>query len=309
MASVLEGPRRELRRIWHAGRPEWVMPSADGGELVLGNGNTVPEGTAVHLPPCDPTKIICVHLNYQSRKLELHGTAVTPTYFQKPTSALNSHGGLVHLPADCKYLNYEGELAAIVGRPMRGVGPDEVWEHLAGFSPANDLGVQDFRDTDIGSMLRVKGQDGMCPIGPAVVSGVDIRESRIRTYRNGELVQDGAVSEMLFSIPYLFADLSRHITFMPGDILLTGTPANSRPLELGDSVEVEVTGIGRLCNTVAQSPARHHRIGHQPTDSDEVRRIALGGPLPFPIGDQRWSTVGIGDPADVADGHFAQRSL
>ena len=162
--------------------------------------------------------------------MEFHAPPLTtPTYFQKPLTTLNSHRGKLNRPANCQYLNYEGEIAAIVGKPMRNVAPDEVWDHLAGFAPANDVGAQDFRDTDAGSMLRVKGQDGFCPIGPGIVRGVDIRESRVRTYLNGKVVQDGPVSEMTFDIPYIMADLSRHITFLPGDVVLTGTPANSRP--------------------------------------------------------------------------------
>ena len=274
--SVLDGPREEWRRILHQGTPVWVKPE-EGGKLRLGDGRTVDEAAATYLPPCDPTKIICIHLNYDSRRVEFKAPPlVTPTYFQKPLTTLNSHRGFLNRPADCRYLNYEGEIAAIVGKPMRNVAPDEVWDCLAGFAPANDVGAQDFRDTDAGSMLRVKGQDGFCPIGPGIVRGVDIRKESVRTYINGKMVQDGPVSEMIFPIDYIFADLSRHITFLPGDIVLTGTPANSRPMNIGDVVEVEVTGIGRISNTVQEVPAPAHDVGHQPTDTDAVRRVALG---------------------------------
>lgn len=273
--SVLDGPREEWRRILLDGQPQWVKPDRD--VLRLGDGRTTPQAEAIYLPPCDPSKIICIHLNYESRRVEFRAPPLTtPTYFQKPLTALNSHGGRLSRPADCRYLNYEGEIAAIVGKPMRNIAPDEVWDHLAGFAPANDVGAQDFRDTDAGSMLRVKGQDGFCPIGPGIVRGVDIRSSRVRTYLNGKIVQDGPVSEMTFDIPYIFADLCRHITLLPGDVVLTGTPANSRPMQPGDVVEVEVTGVGRLTNTVQEIPAPAHGIGHQPTDSDAVRRVALG---------------------------------
>ncbi|MFN4230282.1 fumarylacetoacetate hydrolase family protein [Parvibaculum sp.] len=274
--SVLEGPREEWRRILHQGTPVWVRPE-EGGKLRLGDGRTVEEANATYLPPCDPTKIICIHLNYDSRRVEFKAPPlVTPTYFQKPLTTLNSHRGFLNRPADCQYLNYEGEIAAIVGKPMRNVAPEDVWDHLAGFAPANDVGAQDFRDTDAGSMLRVKGQDGFCPVGPGIVRGVDIRKESVRTYINGKVVQDGPVSEMTFPIDYIFADLSRHITFLPGDIVLTGTPANSRPMNIGDVVEVEVTGVGRISNTVQEAPAPAHKVGHQPTDSDAVRRVARG---------------------------------
>ena len=273
--SVLTGPREEWRQILHEGVPTWVRP--EGDRLRLGDGRTVVESEALYLPPCQPTKIICIHLNYESRRVEFKAPPlVTPTYFQKPLSTLNNHRGKVNRPADCQYLNYEGEIAAIVGKPMRNVAREDVWDHLAGFAAANDVGAQDFRDTDAGSMLRVKGQDGFCPIGPGIVRGVDIREQRVRTYINGEVVQDGPVSDMTFPIDYIFADLSRHITFLPGDIVLTGTPANSRPMNIGDVVEVEVTGVGRVSSTVQETPAPLHQAGHQPTNSEAVRRVALG---------------------------------
>ncbi|MEY4256490.1 MAG: hypothetical protein RLZZ141_1717 [Pseudomonadota bacterium] len=273
--SVLDGPREEWRRILLEGTPQWVRP--EGDELRLGDGRRIAEASSIYLPACDPTKIICIHLNYESRRVEFKAPPLTtPTYFQKPLTTLNSHRGKVTRPADCQYLNYEGEIAAIVGKPMRNVAPADVWDYLAGFAAANDVGAQDFRDTDAGSMLRVKGQDGFCPIGPGIVRGVDIRQSQVRTYINGKVVQDGPVSEMTFDIPYIMADLCRHITLLPGDVVLTGTPANSRPMQLGDVVEVEVTGIGRVMSTVQEAPAPQHKVGHQPTDSDQVRRVALG---------------------------------
>ena len=276
--SVLDGPRREIRRILHLGTPQWVTVGDDAGELVLGDGRHVDEATAIYLAPCDPSKILCIHLNYDSRRVEFRAPALTtPTYFQKPTTALNAHRGALHRPDDAQYLNYEGEIAAVVGRPMRNVRPDDVWDHLAGFAPANDVGLQDFRETDAGSMLRVKGGDGYCPIGPGLVSGVDVRRETLRTYVNGAVVQDDAVANMTFGIDYILADLCRHITLLPGDVVLTGTPANSRPMALGDVVEVEITGIGRLTNTVAASPAPHNLVGALPTDTDAVRRVALGG--------------------------------
>lgn len=278
MTNVLDGPRRETRRIFHDGVQQWVSVSDDGGELLLGDGRRVDELTATYMAPCDPTKILCIHLNYDSRRVEFRAKPLTtPTYFQKPLSTLNAHRGVVYRPADCKYLNYEGEIAVVIGAPMRNIGPDDVWSYVAGFMPSNDVGLHDFRDTDAGSMLRVKGQDGYCPVGPGLVSGVDIRQQTLRTYINGAVVQEDPVSNMTFPIEYILADLCRHITLVPGDVILTGTPANSRPMNIGDVVEVEVTGVGRLSNTVAECPAPHNLAGHLPTESDEVVRVARGG--------------------------------
>ena len=274
--SVLAGERFEQRRILFEGRAEWAR--VDGPDLVLMDGRRVAEADAVYLPPCEPTKILCIHLNYESRRIEFRAPPLTtPTYFQKPTTALNSHRGVLNRPSNCAYLNYEGEVAAIIGRAMKNVAPQDVWDHVAGFAPANDVGCHDFRDTDAGGMTRVKGMDGFCPVGPGIVRGVDVRESTVRTYINGQMVQEGAVAEMVFGIDYQLADLCRHITLLPGDIVLTGTPANSRPMQPGDRVEVEVTGLGRLENRVAETDAPTHKVGHQPTASKSVRRVALGG--------------------------------
>jgi 2-keto-4-pentenoate hydratase/2-oxohepta-3-ene-1,7-dioic acid hydratase in catechol pathway len=210
--NVLEGNRFEQRRILFEGRPEWA--ASEGEELVFMDGRRIAEAEAVYLPPCDPTKILCIHLNYDSRRVEFRAPdLVTPTYFQKPTTALNSHRGVLNRPGNCQY----------------------------------------------------------------IVRGVDVRESTVRTYINGDVVQEGPVSEMVFGIDYQLADLCRHITLLPGDIVLTGTPANSRPMQPGDLVEVEVTGLGRLENRVADIAAPAHDVGHQPTDTDSVRRVALGG--------------------------------
>ena len=273
--SVLDGPRTEWRRILHEGQSKWVKPEGDA--LLLGDGRRIAEAEATYLAPCDPSKILCIHLNYESRRVEFRAPQIeTPTYFQKPTTALNSHRGALVRPKGTQYLNYEGEVAVIIGKPMRNIGRADTWDYIAGFAPGNDVGSQDFRETDAGSMLRVKGMDGFCPVGPGIVSGVDIREATLRTYINGKVVQEGAISEMIFPIDYILADLCRFITLLPGDVIMSGTPRNSRPMNVGDLVEVEVTGLGRLSNRVVESPAPAHQVGHQPTDTDAVRRVALG---------------------------------
>lgn len=273
--SVLDGPRRERRRILFEGAAHWV--GVEGDQLTLGNGRTLPEGDAIYLPPCSPRKIICVHVNSESRFAEFNDESENPSYFQKPTTSLNAHRGALYRPDNCQYLNYEGEIAIEIGIPFRNLDPEDVWTVISGFMPANDVGLQDFRDIDRGSMLRVKGMDGFCPLGPGIVSGVDIRKESVRTYRNGDLVQEGSVEEYVFSMGFLLADLSRYMTFEVGDVILTGTPANSRPMEIGDVIEVDVSNVGKLTNYVKQAPRAPMTIGHQPTDSDNVRRIALGG--------------------------------
>ncbi len=260
----------------HCGRVHGCQ--LDGDRLVLDDGRSIAERDAQYASPVDPATIVCVHLNYRSRAVEfgLDLAGGHPTYFVKPATAINAHRGELLRPADCTLLNYEGEIAAVVGRTMRRVRAEDVWEHLAGFACANDVGAHDFRDTDGGSMLRVKGQDGFCPIGPALVSGVDIRRSAVRTYVNGQKVQEAAVSEMVWGIDELFADITRHITLRAGDVVLTGTPWHSRPVFPGDTVEVEVDGVGRLLSHVVEGPAPPSGRGFPATVTKTSLGVALG---------------------------------
>jgi 2-keto-4-pentenoate hydratase/2-oxohepta-3-ene-1,7-dioic acid hydratase in catechol pathway len=271
----------ETRRILLDGAPTAV--TREGEELVAADGRRVAIGEARHLPPCEPTKIVCIHLNYESRVKEFLATLPpAPTYFHKPVSALNAHCGDVVRPPRCRFLNYEGEIAIVIGRECRHVAPDEAGEFIAGYTIANDYGLHDFRDTDAGSMLRVKGSDTLCPLGPGLVDDWDFHGKRVRTLVNGEVRQDGSTDEMVWDMHYLVADIARTITLVPGDVILSGTPASSRPVELGDVVEVEVEGLGTLRNTIVQGdvPVRED-VGAQPSASEEVISTAFGGDWEF----------------------------
>ena len=272
---------RETRRIMLDGS---VVPvTVDGKELVTSDGRRISEADAMHLPPSEPSKILCVHLNHVSRVEEFQvSLPAAPTYFQKPTSSLNAHRGEVVRPERCRWLNYEGEIVIVMGRLCRNVSPDEAGDFIAGYSIGNDYGLHDFRDTDAGSMLRVKGSDTMCPVGPGLVEGWDFRGKGIRTLVNGEVAQDGNTDEMTWDMHYLVADLARTITLLPGDMIFSGTPANSRPVQPGDVVTVEVEGIGALTNTIVTGPVSiRDDCGAQPTESEEVLSTALGGDWEF----------------------------
>lgn len=277
----MTGPSTERRRILLDGAVLEVL--REGDELVAGDGRRVSAEQACHLPPTVPSKIIAVHLNHVSRVREF-GVALpaAPTYFHKPTTSLNSHQGAVVRPRGCKWLNYEGEIAIVIGRTCRNIAPVDAAGYIAGYTLANDFGLHDFRDTDAGSMLRVKGADTLCPLGPGLVSGWDFRGKGLRTYVNGKVVQDGSTDEMTWDMHYLVADIARLITLLPGDVLLSGTPANSRPVQPGDVVEVEADGLGRLTNYVVEGPAGVRTdVGAQPTESEEVLSTALGGDWEF----------------------------
>ncbi len=267
----------EYRRILLDGAAVEVVRHGD--ELVAGDGRVVGTEEAVHLPPVEPTKIIAVHLNYRSR-VEEFGTTLpsAPTYFHKPVSSLNAHQGAVVRPDRCKWLNYEGEIGIVIGRTCRNVSPDQAGAYIRGYTVANDYGLHDFRDTDSGSMLRVKGSDTLCPLGPGLVEGWDFRGQGLRLRVNGELKQDGTTDEMEWDMHYLVADIARTITLYPGDVLLSGTPANSRTVYPGDVVDVEVDGLGLLRNHIVAGPAPvRGDVGAQPTESEEVLSTAQGG--------------------------------
>ncbi len=271
----------EYRRILLDGNPTQV--ELIGGELVAADGRTTDPDTAVHLAPTAPSKIICVHLNYRSRVDEFMAKLPpAPTYFQKPVSALNGHRGAVVRPERCQWLNYEGEIAIVIGRTCRNVSPADAGAYIAGYTVANDYGLHDFRDTDAGSMLRVKGSDTLCPVGPGVVTDWDFHGKRITTTVNGKVIQDGNTDEMEWDMHYLVADIARNITLEPGDLLLSGTPAYSRPVQPGDVVTVSVEGLGALENHIVAGPTPiRDDVGAQPTSSEEVVSTALGGEWEF----------------------------
>ena len=271
----------EYRRILLDGAVAEVV--REGDELVAADGRRVKTGEAHHLPPVVPSKVVAVHLNHRSRVAEFRTSLPpAPTYFHKPTSSLNAHGGAIVRPEGCQYLNYEGEVAIVIGKTCRNVSPAEAGDYIAGYTVANDYGLHDFRDTDAGSMLRVKGSDTLCPLGPGLVTDWDFHGKRLRTYVNDELVQDGSTDEMEWDMHYLVADIARTITLFPGDVLLSGTPANSRPVQPGDVVEVEVEGLGKLTNHIVTGPAPvRDDCGAQPTASEEVLSTAFGGDWEF----------------------------
>lgn len=255
----------------------------EGEELVAPDGRRIAIEDAVHLAPSEPTKIIAVHLNYDSRTQEfMTKLPPAPTYFHKPITALNTHKGAVVRPDGCKWLNFEGEIVIIIGKTCRNISPEEAGEYIAGYAVGNDYGLHDFRDTDAGSMLRVKGSDTLAPVGPGMVTDWDFRNKRIQTMVNGKVIQDDNTDNMEWDMHYLVADIARTITLVPGDMLFSGTPAFSRPVQPGDIVEVEVEGLGKLTNHIVTGPTPIRTdVGAQPTESEEVISTALGGDWEF----------------------------
>ena len=263
-------------RVLRDGQAAWGR--REGEEILLDSGGRMPEAEVHYLAPAQPSKIIAVHLTYRSRVEEYAARPpAQPSYFMKPPTTLNGHRGVLRRPSGTRYLNYEGELAAIVGRRMKGVAEEDALSYVAGYACANDVGLHDFRHADRGSMLRVKGQDGFLPLGPEIVPAeeFDPTSFTLRTYLNGEVAQEGGSDDLLFGVAYQLADLCRLITLEPGDVVLTGTPANSRPMEPGDTVEVEIDGLGRLTNTVEGWDVDLSGPGEQPETSANTLHVAL----------------------------------
>jgi 2-keto-4-pentenoate hydratase/2-oxohepta-3-ene-1,7-dioic acid hydratase in catechol pathway len=210
----------------------------------------IPEG-AVLLPPVVPGKIVCVGRNYADHARELGNEApAEPILFMKPPSAILAPGGTIVRPAVSERVDFEGELAIVVGREAKNVDPAAWRDYVRGFTCANDVTARDLQKKDV-QFTRGKGFDTFCPIGPCIETDLDVSDLRLTTRVNGETRQDGRTSQMLFPCAELFAFITRIMTLMPGDLILTGTPAGVGPLEAGDRVEVEIEGIGTLSNEVA----------------------------------------------------------
>jgi len=269
----------ETRRIVLDGGVLEVVRDED--DLVCADGRRIAARAAVHLPPVEPTKILCAHLNYRNRLAELKAVCPpAPNYFAKPPSCLLGHGGTVIRPKGCRFLNYEGEVAIVIGRTARNIRMAEAHDYIGGYTLANDYALHDFRDADRGSMIRVKGADTLGLVGPGLVRGWRPSGQILRTYVNGKVVQESSLDGMIWDVAYLVTDLARMMTLLPGDLILSGTPANSRPVSPGDRVAVEVEGLGRLENTIAEGEAVvSSEAGWPPSASEKVLGVALGEQL------------------------------
>jgi 5-oxopent-3-ene-1,2,5-tricarboxylate decarboxylase/2-hydroxyhepta-2,4-diene-1,7-dioate isomerase len=269
------------RKVLVAADPGPVWGRLEGDDVVLVGGGRIPAAEARFLAPATPSKIVCVHLTYRSR-VEEYAARIPPypSYFLKPPTTLNGHGRPVRRPSGTRFLNYEGELAVIVGRRMKGVPEHTALDHVAAYTCANDIGLHDFRHADRGSMFRVKGQDGFLPLGPELVPAreFDPTSFTLRTLLNGEPVQEATADDLLWSVAYQLADICRLITLEPGDVVLTGTPANSRPMEPGDTVAVEISGLGRLESHVEDWAVDLSGPGEQPQVSAQTLHVALAIP-------------------------------
>lgn len=212
----------------------------------------MPLSAANLLPPVTPSKIVCVGRNYREHVRELgNEMPAEPLLFYKPPSSLLKPGGVVRLPKVAGRVDFEGELALVIGRRVSKLAQDADWHDVVrGFTLANDISSRDLQKKD-GQWTRAKGFDTFGPVGPLVSDEVDVDAGlTVETRLNGELRQHGSTLDFIFPIPELLRTITAALTLEPGDLILTGTPSGVGPLKAGDQVEVSIAGLGTLSNSV-----------------------------------------------------------
>ncbi len=230
-----------------------IEPTApDGPEVRYGIPDEVSLGEVRLLPPCSPTKVVCVGRNYPEHARELGNVVPTePLVFLKPPSSLIASGDAIVYPSLSQRVDFEGELGVVIGRRARNVRSEDADGYVLGYTCVNDVTARDLQKKD-GQWTRGKGFDTFCAAGPCLAPKEDLRldELRVRTFVNGEKKQDGSVREMIFPVNVIIAYITSFMTLEPGDLIATGTPPGVGPLEPGSVVRVEIDGIGILENTV-----------------------------------------------------------
>lgn len=216
----------------------------------------LPLSSAELLAPVTPSKIVCVGRNYRDHAKELgNEVPAEPLLFFKPPSSLLGHKGTVLMPHQSERVDFEGELALVIGKRATKLASDADWKsYVRGYTVANDVTARDLQKKD-GQWTRAKGFDTFCPVGPVVSDEIDSESGfTLETRQNGELKQHGSTLDFIFSIPVLLSYITAAITLEPGDLLLTGTPAGVGPVAAGDNVEVLIKGLGALSNTFTAGP-------------------------------------------------------
>jgi 2-keto-4-pentenoate hydratase/2-oxohepta-3-ene-1,7-dioic acid hydratase in catechol pathway len=213
-------------------------------------GETLPLNEVRLLAPIIPSKVVCVGRNYVEHAAELGSDIPSePLLFMKPSTAVIGPNDPIRLPPESERIDHEGELAVVMGRPCRRVGEEEALKYILGYTCGNDVTARDLQKKD-GQWTRAKGFDSFCPLGPWIETELDPGDLQIATRVNGETRQRARTSDMIFRPETLISYVSQVMTLLPGDVILTGTPAGVGPLSPRDRVEVEVEGVGVLANEV-----------------------------------------------------------
>ena len=248
-----------LCRLEVAGLPHWGVIEGDLVTLLATSpwhgterlGGAMPLATAKLLPPCEPSKIVAVGLNFRAHAAEMGSPLPTePVLFLKAPSALLPPGGAVVLPKQSSRVEYEGELALVIGKTAAHVPASQALDHVLGYTCLDDVSARDIQKREK-IYARAKGFDTFCPVGPWLETEIaDPQTLDIELRLNGVRKQRGNSSDMIFSIAEVVAFISDIMTLLPGDLITTGTPPGVGPLASGDQVEVEIAGIGTLRHSV-----------------------------------------------------------
>jgi 2-keto-4-pentenoate hydratase/2-oxohepta-3-ene-1,7-dioic acid hydratase in catechol pathway len=213
-------------------------------------GVRVPLTSVKLLAPVLPSKVVAIGKNYAAHASEMGGEVPErPLIFLKPSTAVTGSGDAIAYPPSSHRVDFEGELAVVIGRLCRDVPEGRAGEVVFGYTCANDVTARDHQQAD-GQWSRAKGYDSFCPLGPWIETDLDIADLRLTTTLNGEVKQDGRTSSIVHKVPELIAYITSCMTLLPGDVILTGTPEGVGPMSIGDEVAVEIEGIGRLANQV-----------------------------------------------------------
>ncbi len=210
---------------------------------------TLPLSSVRLLAPVTPSKVIAVGLNYQSH-LGDREPAPEPGLFAKYPTSLIGPGSPIVRPPDAGNLHFEGEMVVVIGREAKDVPAGEAEAYVFGVTAGNDVSERDWQQNDL-QWFRAKASDTFGPVGPMIVTGLDFNDLLLQTRVNGEVRQSERTSDLLFDVATIVSYISRYVTLLPGDIIFTGTPGSTQPLEPGDAVEVELEGVGTLRNPVA----------------------------------------------------------
>jgi 2-keto-4-pentenoate hydratase/2-oxohepta-3-ene-1,7-dioic acid hydratase in catechol pathway len=233
-----------------------VVVALNGDPLYVGlhlSDKEYPLADVRLLSPVLPrSKVIGIGRNYAAHAAEMGSDVPTePLMFMKPNTSVVGPGDPVFYPRQSSEVHYEGELAVVIGRICRDVPAEKAADVIWGYTVGNDVTARDLQRSDV-QFTRAKGFDSFCPLGPWVETELDVSDLRVRTFLNGDLKQDGTTKDMIFDVPALVAHVSAVMTLLPGDVILTGTPEGVGPMQVGDEVEVSISGIGNLTNQVKQ---------------------------------------------------------
>jgi 2-keto-4-pentenoate hydratase/2-oxohepta-3-ene-1,7-dioic acid hydratase in catechol pathway len=252
----------KIARFSHSGAISYGILDEDEEDLVVLSGDPmfagfdttgerVPLTEATLLAPVIPrSKVVAVGKNYHEHATEMGGDAPdAPLLFLKPNTSVIGPNDRIQLPPQSSQVEHEGELAVVIGRIAKNLKAADVAEYVFGYTVANDVTARDLQKAD-GQWARAKGFDTFCPLGPVIQTEFDPDEATLQTRVNGEIRQDGEISDLVHGIPEIIEYAASVWTLLPGDVILTGTPAGVGPIVNGDTVEVEISGIGVLSNPV-----------------------------------------------------------